>query len=137
MGSFAGTYERCIDSAGCWTEAEAAAAAAPEPLHTTSGDVCPGNCDAPSNCWHSQWAVPCSDASGYDACIESGGCWTSESPSPGPAPAPSSDVCPGRCADGNDCYHQQWAVPCSFAGTYERCIDSAGCWTEEVAAISV
>lgn len=57
--------------------------------------ACDGTCDTPNNCYHSAWAVPCSQASDQSACEASSGCWTpgsgpSPAPTPGPAPAPKS-----------------------------------------------
>lgn len=56
---------------------------------------CDGTCDGANNCYHSQWAVPCSQAADQSACEASSGCWTpgagpSPAPTPGPAPPPKS-----------------------------------------------
>ena len=48
------------------------------------------NCSLPDNCYHSQWKVPCSDASDESTCKASGGQWC---PSPSPTPlTPSPPV---------------------------------------------
>jgi hypothetical protein len=53
----------------------------PSPSPSPSGH----HCTPPDNCYHSQWAVPCSDAANEYACQQSGGVWEG-SPSPAPHP---------------------------------------------------
>merc|ERR1712232_581596 len=94
------------------------------------------HCTAPDNCYHVQWAVPCSDAANKAACEASNGVWEgSPSPSPSPTPTPTPPPTPTptpspthHCTPPDDCYHEQWGVPCSFAGTEERCVQSGGVW---------
>jgi len=52
------------------------------------------SCNAPDNCYHSSWAVPCSDASDQAACEASGGDWCGQGPTPSPAPQPTPTPAP-------------------------------------------
>lgn len=53
-----------------------------------------GSCNAPDNCYHSNWAVPCSNASDQAACEASGGDWSGSGPTPSPAPQPTPTPTP-------------------------------------------
>merc|ERR1712224_333392 len=57
------------------------------PLAASAGcETCVGS----DNCYHQQWAVPCSSASDKTACENSVGVWCPNSPpSPSPSPVPS------------------------------------------------
>jgi len=57
--------------------------------------ACEGTCDAPNNCHHPQWAVPCSQASDQAACEQSGGCWIPSAPTPTPPPPAGPKVAGG------------------------------------------
>jgi len=70
--------------------------------------ACDGTCDGSNNCYHSAWAVPCSQASDKAACEASGGCWTQGGPSPGPGPAPGPAP-PPKAGGSLGAYFANWA----------------------------
>jgi hypothetical protein len=88
-------------------------------------------CTPPDNCYHSQWAVPCSDAANEYACQQSGGVWEgSPSPPPTPPPPPPPPPSPSghHCAYPLNCWNSAMAYPCGMQSDALSCQASGGVW---------
>ena len=80
------------------------------------------------DCYHSDWAVPCSHAGSYSNCEASGGCWfDNHNVEVVPIHSTSLECIKGFQFD-SDCFHSNWEVPMSHSGSKSTCEASCGCW---------
>ena len=80
------------------------------------------------DCYHSDWAVPCSHAGSYSNCEASAGCWfDNHNVEVVPIHSTSLECIKGFQFD-SDCFHSNWEVPMSHSGSKSTCEASGGCW---------